>query len=97
MKYNGNKKKQAGNGQSPSAMGEDCIGSQGPQGTVVLEKRQIYQELYTTRLFPIGHILRFLNIFFIGLLEFFKSLNSEVISILFVWGRFTDVKYPNCV
>jgi len=35
------KEKQTGNGERPSGMGEDCIGSQGPQRTVtLLEKKR---------------------------------------------------------
>jgi hypothetical protein len=34
------KKKQTGNGQRPSGMGEDCVGSQGPKRTVTLEEKK---------------------------------------------------------
>jgi hypothetical protein len=39
LKYNGNKK-QAGNGQRPLGMEEDCTGSQGSQWTVLLEMKK---------------------------------------------------------
>jgi hypothetical protein len=63
LKYYGNKKKQVGNGQRTSGIEEDCIGSQGSQGCVVLEKRQIYKGLYTTTPSPVGRIFHFLNTF----------------------------------
>jgi hypothetical protein len=37
-------KKRARNGQRPSGMEEDCIGSQGPQSTVVLEDEEEEEE-----------------------------------------------------
>ena len=40
FKCSGNKKKQIGNGQRPSGMGEDCVGSQGPQRTLTLEEKK---------------------------------------------------------
>jgi hypothetical protein len=36
-------KKQAGNGQRPSGMAEECIGRQGPEGTVALERKNVLQ------------------------------------------------------
>jgi hypothetical protein len=34
------KKKKTGNGQRPSRMGGDCVGSRGPQRTVTLEEKK---------------------------------------------------------
>ena len=41
FKYNGNKK-QAGSGQKPSGMEQDCVGGQSPQRAVVFEKYSWY-------------------------------------------------------
>jgi hypothetical protein len=37
-------KKEADNGQRLSGMEEDCVGSQGPQRTVALEKNNTYMK-----------------------------------------------------